>query len=261
MRGEIDGSYGNNEAVAVHTITPRPAVNIADAVVAEGNTGVTNVMLPLSLSFPTAQPVAVQFTTANGMAMPGSDYLATTGSVFFAPGTTNASISVPVFGDTMSESNEVFFVILTVPTNALLVKTQSTVTINDDDSFPSVSIQDAAVVEGNVGTTNALFAVSLSASSGRRITVRYTTTNGTAAAGSDYQARTGTTLTFDPGVTNQTASVSVFGDSLGENDETFVVTLSNPVNVTIARTNATGTIVNDDPLTARSKSRSESLNG
>ncbi len=248
-RGEIDGSYDNNEAVAVSFITPRPAVSIADAIITEGASGVTNVTLPISLSFPTAQPVTVPFTTTNGMAMAGSDYLAVTGSVVFAPGTTNASISVSVFGDTMSESNEVFFVVLATPTNALPAKIQSMVTINDDDPFPGVSIQDAAVVEGNSGTTNALFSVSLSVPSSRRITLRYATANDTALAGSDYQARTGTTLTFDPGVTNQTASVSVFGDALGENDETFAVALSNPVNVTIARTNAVGTIVNDDPLT------------
>jgi uncharacterized repeat protein (TIGR01451 family) len=248
-RGEIDGSYGNNEAVAVNIITARPAISIADAVIMEGDTGVTNVTLPISLSFPTAQPVIVPFTTMNVMAMAGSDYLATTGNVVFVPGTTNASISIPIFGDTMSESNETFFVVFAAPTNALLAKVQSVVTITDDDPFPSISIQDAVVVEGNSGTTNALFPVSLSASSGRRITVRYATANGTAVAGSDYQTRTGTTLTFDPGVTNQTASVSVFGEALGENDETFVVTLINPLNVTIARTNAVGTIVNDDPLT------------
>jgi uncharacterized repeat protein (TIGR01451 family) len=248
-RDGIDGSYVNNEAVAANVITTRPAVSIADVVVFESDAGVTNIQLPLSLSLPTAQPIVVPFRTSNGLASAASDYLASTGSVVFVPGTTNASISLSVFGDTLSESNEFLFVVLTTPTNAVLTRSQATVTINDDDPFPSVSIQDAFVSEGNTGTTNALFTVSLSAPSSRRITIRYATANGTATSGNDYQPRTGTTLTFEPGVTNQIASVVVNGDVVGEDNETFIVTLSNPVNVTIARTNAVGTILNDDSLT------------
>src|SRR5437660_1579847 len=75
--------------------------------------------------------------------------------------------------------------------------------------------------------------------------VDFATTDGTAKAGSDYVATSGT-LTFNPGDTQKTVTVQVNGDTLNEPDETFFVTLTNPVNSTITRAQATGTIKNDD---------------
>ena len=91
----------------------------------------------------------------------------------------------------------------------------------------------------------AVFTVSLSAASRREITVDFATANGTATAGSDYQATSGT-LTFAPGTTTQTLTVLILGDTLDEPNETFTVTLSNPTNATLATAQATGTIVDDD---------------
>ena len=83
------------------------------------------------------------------------------------------------------------------------------------------------VTEGNSGTVNAAFTVSLSAASGQTVTVNYATANGTAVAPGDYTAASGT-LTFTPGVTTQTLTVPVNGDTLNEPNETFFVNLSGP---------------------------------
>ena len=83
------------------------------------------------------------------------------------------------------------------------------------------------VTEGNSGTANATFTVSLSAASGQTVTVNYATADGTAVAPGDYTAGSGT-LTFTPGVTTQTITVPVNGDTLGEANETFFVNLSGP---------------------------------
>lgn len=108
----------------------------------------------------------------------------------------------------------------------------------------AIAIDDVSVPEGNaVGP--ATFAVTLSGASADVITVDYVTADGTATAPSDYTATTGT-LTFTPGVTSQTVLVSIVADGSAELDETFVVTLSNPINATIATGQAVGTIVNDD---------------
>ena len=88
--------------------------------------------------------------------------------------------------------------------------------------------------------------MSLSAASSRSISVKYATANGTATAGSDYTAKSGT-LTFAAGVTSLTIAVSVTGDLRVEPDETFLVNLSTAVNATLADDSATGTIINDDP--------------
>jgi uncharacterized repeat protein (TIGR01451 family) len=112
-------------------------------------------------------------------------------------------------------------------------------------SVPTISIADVSVAEGNTGKTNAVFTVTLSKASGQTVTVAYATANGTATAGSDYDATTGT-LTFPPGTTSQQISVPVTGDTVVEPDETFTVGLTGPGNATLARAQATGTIRNDD---------------
>jgi pseudomonalisin len=113
--------------------------------------------------------------------------------------------------------------------------------------LPAVSVGDVSVVEGNAGTTTpATFTVTLSRPSGGTVTVRYATANGTAAAPVDYQASSGT-LTFAPGVTSQTVTVMVKGDTLYENDETFFLNLSAATRAVIADGRGQATILNDDP--------------
>jgi hypothetical protein len=109
----------------------------------------------------------------------------------------------------------------------------------------SITIADASVVEGHAGTVSAMFSVNLSATSPDTVTVAFATANGTAAAPGDYAAASGT-VTFAPGVTAQTITVSIIGDTLDEPNETFGVNLSNPTGATIADGQAIGTITDDD---------------
>jgi hypothetical protein len=112
-------------------------------------------------------------------------------------------------------------------------------------SLPSLSIGDITAAEGNAGTTTFSFPVALSTASTRSVSVSYATADGTATAPSDYSTASGT-LTFQPGETAKTITVSVVGDVAIEPNETFTVALSNPGNATIARATATGAITNDD---------------
>ena len=114
-------------------------------------------------------------------------------------------------------------------------------------SIPVLSISAAAAVEGNVGRRPMVFTVSLSAPSTRPVTVRWGTANGTATAGRDYVAATGS-VTFAPGQTRRTITAMIFGDRTAEPDETFRVGLSSPLNATLSPTasRGTGTIRNDD---------------
>ncbi len=125
-----------------------------------------------------------------------------------------------------------------------------TVLFNDGhwspDDPPSVSIRDVPVTEGNAGTRAATFTVTLSAPSSQPVTVRYATANGTAAAGSDYQARSGT-LTIPAGQTTGTITVPVSGDRFPEPNETFFVNLRGETTATIVDGQAVGTIVDDEP--------------
>lgn len=111
---------------------------------------------------------------------------------------------------------------------------------------PSLTINDVTVTEGNSGTTAATFTVTLSSAYNQTVTVGYATMDGTAVAGSDYQVSSGT-LTFSPGQTSKTISVSVNGDTVGESDETFSVLLTNAANAFIYDGTGSGTILDDEP--------------
>jgi hypothetical protein len=112
---------------------------------------------------------------------------------------------------------------------------------------PSVTVNDAAVVEGNSGTTSMTFTVQLSNLYLSPVTINYATADGTATvAAGDYVATSGT-LTFQPGTTRLTVSVPVIGNTDPEHNESFTLNLSNPTNCTISRGTATGTIADDDP--------------
>src|SRR6185503_10802218 len=109
-------------------------------------------------------------------------------------------------------------------------------TIVDDDAH--VSVSDVSVKEGGSGAvTSFTFTVRLSAPSDSTVTVQYATQDGGATAGSDYKATSGT-LTFAPGETTKTVTVTVYGDTTKEYDEYFYLNLSN----------VTGNAVVDDPL-------------
>jgi hypothetical protein len=111
----------------------------------------------------------------------------------------------------------------------------------------SLSINDVTLTEGNSGTKNATFTVTLSGETFQPVTVNYATANGTATAGSDYTATTGTLIfNVNPGETSKQITVSILGDTLAESDETFFINLSNPINATIADTQGIATITNDD---------------
>jgi hypothetical protein len=117
----------------------------------------------------------------------------------------------------------------------------------NETPLPSLSIDNVSVTEGDSGMVNASFTVSLSSVSGKTIRVHWATSNGTATAGSDYNAGSGD-LIFSPGQINKPVTVVVNGDMLDENNETFNVTLSNPSNATLGNGSGLGTI-NDDDIT------------
>lgn len=120
------------------------------------------------------------------------------------------------------------------------------VPLNGGPALPKLSVSNVTVAEGNSGTRAARFTVTLSAAATKSVTVRYATADGTAKAGSDYTAASGT-LTFSAGQTSKTVSVSVRGDTAYEPNETFKLALSAPAGATLGTATGTGTITNDDP--------------
>ena len=201
--------------------------------------------------------VSVEFATADGTAIAGQDYTATTGTLNFANGETSKSFAVPILDDATTEPDETFTVLLKNPSTLEALGTPNSVifTLQDKSTVPSLFIVlNSAVLEGDTGTTaNARFDVRLSAATGRPVSVNFATANinanGGAACGTpgvDYEAKSGT-ISFQ-GTTSITVPIRVCGDSSAEANEQFSFTLSSPVNATILLGNALGAIINDDVI-------------
>jgi hypothetical protein len=242
-----------NVGVIVHLNTGGPGptalvLRITDASVTEGNSGATSMIFTVTLSHAATGPVTVQYATASGTATSGSDYQAASGTITFAPGETSKTIAVAVLGDQLFESNETFALHLSNPSGVTITDQTGIGTILNDDTLgtPTISINDAQILEGNSGTRTMTFTVTLSKASNKEVRVNYATANGTArTSDNDYTSASGT-LKFAPGQTTKTITVTVKGDKKGESDETFSVKLSSAKNATIDDGTGVGTILNDD---------------
>ncbi|HEY9646357.1 MAG TPA: Calx-beta domain-containing protein, partial [Chroococcidiopsis sp.] len=243
----IDGA--NSTATVTITdndVAPLPTITLGltGSPLAEAG-GVATVTATLSQV--SAQDVTVNLGYSGTATGAGTDYSAAN-SIVITAGNLTGSTTITGVNDSLIEGNETVIVDVTSVTNATESGVQTvTAIITDDEPVPTISINDVSIAEGNAGTSNLVFTVSLSAPSGQTITVDFSTADGTATvADNDYTTLTGT-LTFAPNEVSKTISIPIKGDTKFEPNETFVVNLSN-VSATgaIADGSGTGTLTNDD---------------
>ncbi|AGA29090.1 Calx-beta domain-containing protein [Singulisphaera acidiphila] len=190
------------------------------------------------------ESATVDFATQDATAKAGKDYQEVHGTLTFAPGETSKEIAVPIIGGLAREPHDMFTVNLTNPVNETL-NPSLRVGIATILPTPWLSIGDVSVIEGDSGTTNAVFKVTLDPSNPDQIvSVPYSTVDGTAKAGSDYQATSGT-LTFAPGETSKTITVPINHGTSVEPVESFFVDLKTPQNAIVRDGRGTGTITNN----------------
>jgi hypothetical protein len=240
--GAMTDTHGNPGAAFSGSYLVPPSVSIDDVAVTEGNTGTTSATFTLTLSYAYGTPITVHYETADGSAA-GGDYTAASGDVTFGVNETSMTIPIAVIGDRTPESTETFVVNLT-SSDAVIGDGQGEGIIVDDE--PTISISDKTVTEGNTGSVNATFTVTLSALYDEDVIIPYTTANDTATAGSDYATTSGK-VTIAARTFSNTFTVSVTGDRLAELTEKFLVNLSAPPNAAIADGQGVGTIVDNEP--------------
>jgi uncharacterized repeat protein (TIGR01451 family) len=228
--------------------TSLPTVELISTTFATGE-GAVFASIGVNRSGPTAGTVTVQYSTSDNTAVAPGDYAASTGTVTFDPGETADSFNIPIVQDSVDEPNELFNITLSNPVGATLgVPSAGTLQILDDDGPPSITIGNLSLNEGNGGVTPFTFTATLSSPSGFPISFDYATADGSATAPGDYASVATTTVNIPAGAPTGSFTVNVNGDATIEPDETFVVNLSNATNATLATTQATATIVNDDAL-------------
>ncbi|MDC1184895.1 hypothetical protein N8080_02850, partial [Alphaproteobacteria bacterium] len=233
-----------SDSTGTFTITDddsAPSLSINDVSTSDESNAATNMTVTLSAA--SGKSVTVDYATSNGTATASSDYTATSGTLTFSAGQTTKTIGVTVLADSTDEANETVTMTLSSASNATISDATGTFTITDDDGSGTLSINDVTTSNENNTSTN--MTVTLSESSGQDVTVNFATSNGTATAGTDYTATSGT-LTISAGSTTGTIGITVLADSVYEGDETVTMTLSSPSNATISDSTGTFTINEDE---------------
>lgn len=243
-------SFGTNVATLTGTGSIidneiAPQVSVSASTFLEGGSSFFNVQL----SHASDKEVTVKYYTVNGTAVAGVDFegktAAAPGVIRFAPGTTSMILAIDATDDELVEGSETFKVQLAAPVGATLNKATSvaTGTIQDND-LALVTINDVTILEGDNGTQDAIFTVSLLGETVVPVTLDYQTGNVTATAGQDYIATAGSlTLGGKTGKDSAQIVVKVVGDLIKESaNETFKLLLSNVKVGTLASAFGTATI-------------------
>ena len=220
-----------------------PTVSIADAPDALEDAVLA---FDVTLDGVSAQIVTVPYRVVDDTAEAGMDYEADEGFLEFPPGEMSATVEVVLIDDEVDEPDEDLRVLLGEPQFATLEVAEAVGTILDNDDAPVISIIGGEGVEGS----DLGFEVSLAGDSSQVVTVGYATSDGTAVAPSDYRPAMAV-LTFAPGEGSvRTVPVSLLTDNADEDDETFAMTLSDPVGAALGEAVAEGTIidVNEPPI-------------
>jgi hypothetical protein len=208
-----------------------------------------SVMIDVQLDKESEIPVSVEYTFA-GTATQGADYTLMAGTITFPAHSTSQQLALGVVDDALNEDNETVAIALANPTNALLGAFPSiTDTIIDDDAEPDVSISTPAMsIPESTATVN--LTVTLSAPSGRMVTVPFSASpSSTATAPDDYTYMTASPLVFPAGMTTQTITIAVVNDTIDEPNETVITALGTPTNANLnGQTTHTLTITDDDQV-------------
>ncbi len=209
----IEGVIGNDPNLAINDIT----VNEEDG----------TATLEVCLDEVSDEAITVDFATADDSANEGSDYTGVSGTLTIEAGELCAAITIPLVDDATPESTEELVINLSNPTGANLADDQGVITILDTDVLgndPLIAINDITINEEDGLAT---LAICLDAIADEDVTVDYATTNGSAIAGDDYIASTGT-VTIPAGMLCMIIDLPILDDNNPESTETFEVILSNP---------------------------------
>jgi hypothetical protein len=253
-------------------------VSVGDVSMVEGGSGTRSLMFPVTLSQAATTQVSVHYSVAGVDATGGSkagsgvDFKTASGTLSFTPGGTGETalekfVTVPVYGDTAIEGDETFRVSLSSVSGGGYVLDPNaqfgTGTIIDDDpgSGLAVAVGDASVVEGNAGSRTVKVPVTLSAPAGATtVTVPYSISGvnaswgKTANSNNDFGGSLTGTVTFTGSAVSKTITVTIYGDTTPEPDETIAVMLGSVSGATATRPTGTITITNDDTGTVASAS-------
>lgn len=242
--GSEDGVQQITATITDDNVPPTVTLSVTGSPLAESGGGVT-VTATLSAISGLDVTVALGFS---GIAIFGTDYTASFGSIIIPAGQTTASITVTGVDDALDESEETIIVDVIGVINGSESGTQRvTATITDNDPAPTVQFRASSQTAGEADGTVAI-TVQLSAVSGQAVVVPFTL-GGTATGGSVDYSISASPVTIPAGSATGTITITIVDDGFNEPGETVVVTLETPTNATVSGVNVHRlTITDNDPL-------------
>ncbi|MEJ6480734.1 PA14 domain-containing protein [Nostoc punctiforme UO1] len=209
------------------------------------NEGAGNVNITLLRTGDLSSTSSIKYATLAGTATAGVDYGSdgseSAGTIIFAPGESSRQVSIQINDDSSTEVDETFSFVIDQPGGATL-GLQRTLGITIQDNDRSGIDFSAPVVNEGAGTATVI------ATRGNTVgaaSVNYTTVDGTAKAGSDYQSKSGT-LSFIAGQSQQNIIIPIINDNVGESNEKFTLNFSNAIGVQLTNQQTSITILDDD---------------
>ena len=235
-------TINDNDAGAIPTIAFNSAAS-------SNGENTANANIAVDLSGASGQTITVDYAVTGTATGGGTDYTLANGTLTINAGDLSEDITIAsIVDDALPESNETVILTLSNPTNATLgTNTVHTYTITDNDSGAVPSIAFNAVASNNAeDTASADIAVDLSGVSGQTITVDYAVTGTATGSGTDYTLANGT-LTINAGDLSEDITIaSIVDDALTEDNETVILTLSNPSNATLGTNTVHTYTINDN---------------
>lgn len=248
-------SLSNNEAVARVVVAPL-TLTVLDAARSEGGTGQRLILqVPVRLSAAVSRTVSVDYAvgpprpgTGRPLAVAGVDFEPVSGRLEFGPGEIEKTVSIVILGDGFFEPDEVFGFVVSNPVGVVIEGLLPVLTIVNDDPVPQISVADVRVTEGDSGTKDMVFPVTMTGLAGVDLEIVWSSTNETARSPFDFAGGTGTVV-IPSGSTHAEIRIPVVGDLTEEPNEFFTLNISSApssAEVIFTRSVALGIVINDD---------------
>ena len=212
-----------------------------------GAEDISSVAITVDLSAASSNNITVNYAVTGTATGSGTDYTLANGTLTISAGATNGTITIAgIVDDSSEEGDETVIVTLSSPSNAILGNDSvHTYTITDNDGTPSIAFSDASSNASESISSRSVDVV-IPFSSEAVIEVDYDVTGGTAGLGSDYSLSSGSVSVDSGAITGTITIPTIINDSEDEDDETIIITLSNPINATLGSTIVHTVIINDD---------------
>ncbi|MCG7927006.1 MAG: hypothetical protein JAY67_15910 [Candidatus Thiodiazotropha taylori] len=193
--------------------------------------------------------VSVDYASADGTATAGSDYVAVSGTLSLADGVSSGAFQVTLSDDTSYEGDETLSLMLSNPTGGAVLGSNTTagLTISEDDEIPLSGLLVFSAAQFGAEEFDGIVEITVERQGGSSgsVQVNYSTSDGTAVAGSDYEVASGS-LTFADGELSKTVEVTIIDDSLLEGSESFNISLSDAVGTILGDVTTATVVIGDD---------------